>query len=717
MAYTISQRLNIRPKYFPHVVVHVSAGDANIPVHFSIYDGASTYTIPSGTTITVHGYRKDGGNWIVNGTYSGNVVSFTLPQAAMAIEGAGIADVVFTTGNEVVGSANFCLLVERATFPNGVSYSNDSSVFQDLLNFINSSAIPESISDWLEENITPTTPAVDASLSVSGAAADAAVTGALKNELKAVENEEPYKLSMAWEHGGIDNATGETNNNGSLSRTRCLTYLKESDLEKVVNNTSGRAFAILYSEENNTYTFTGYKVAEAGETLYFDSESEKYIRFDVRASLESTSSDVSIFCHYKLLNIDRTIAQALMYASYTTDPSNSLSQLLQLMEYEPNSITIDGQDFVLGSIATPTTYDTTVTTRRSLISAITGLRDGQIITITPNVSQGITAMGFRAKKPNGTVVDLGWIESDAWPFVVTIGDSYKGVTSASLTFSGGTSHNNDLTNESITSVKVETSFFDMPTVTLPDNKDEISKAIAHRGFSNEAPENTLPAYKLARKKGFTYAETDVSFTSDNVPVCLHDSTIDRTSTGTGNITEMTFATARTYDFGSWKGSAYTGTKIPSFEEFIALCKNIGLKPYVEIKQTSSYTSEQLQMLLDIVNRYSMHDNTTWISFSASFLSTIKTLDDSVRLGYVVNKLSSNALSTAQGLKTANNEVFLDTNAYTTETLQACIDANMPVEMWYGDTTESNIKSLDPYITGVTNNSLLSGNIIFDANIK
>ena len=132
----------------------------------------------------MHGYRKDGGNWIVNGTYSGNVVSFTLPRAAMAIEGAGIADVVFTTGNEVVGSANFCLLVERATFPNGVTYSNDSSVFQDLLDFVNSNAIPEAISDWLEENITATSPAVDASLSVQGAAADAKATGdALTNRV------------------------------------------------------------------------------------------------------------------------------------------------------------------------------------------------------------------------------------------------------------------------------------------------------------------------------------------------------------------------------------------------------------------------------------------------------------------------------------------------------------------------------------------------------
>ena len=60
------------------------------------------------------------------------------------------------------------------------------------------------------------------------------------------------------------------------------------------------------------------------------------------------------------------------------------------------------------------------------------------------------------------------------------------------------------------------------------------KGINHRGYATVAPENTLPAYQLSAKKGFRYVETDVLFTSDNVPVLLHDITIDRTSNGTGN---------------------------------------------------------------------------------------------------------------------------------------------------------------------------------------
>ena len=61
---------------------------------------------------------------------------------------------------------------------------------------------------------------------------------------------------------------------------------------------------------------------------------------------------------------------------------------------------------------------------------------------------------------------------------------------------------------------------------------------------------------------------DVSFTSDGVAVLLHDDQIDRTSDGTGNISEMTLAQVKEFDFGSWKSAAYADEEIPTFEEFI-----------------------------------------------------------------------------------------------------------------------------------------------------
>lgn len=245
--------------------------------------------------------------------------------------------------------------------------------------------------------------------------------------------------------------------------------------------------------------------------------------------------------------------------------------------------------------------------------------------------------------------------------------------------------------------------------------DKTVKAIAHRGYSSIAPENTLPAYKLAKQNGFSYAETDISFTSDGVAVCLHDATIDRTSDGTGNIGSLTFAQVREYDFGSWKSSAYAGTLIPSFEEFILLCRNIGLHPYIELKNNGGYTQAQIESLVDVVEEYGMKGKVSWISFSSSYLTYVKNYDSDARLGFVVSGLSSGNITTAQGLQTSSNEVFIDTSAVTDEAATLCINGGLPMEVWTVDSVNT-IQSMNPYITGVTSNSLIAGQILYDANI-
>lgn len=80
-----------------------------------------------------------------------------------------------------------------------------------------------------------------------------------------------------------------------------------------------------------------------------------------------------------------------------------------------------------------------------------------------------------------------------------------------------------------------------------------------------------------------------------VPVLLHDDTIDRTSDGTGNITKMTFDAVRQYDFGSWFSTEFTGTKIPSLEEFLQLCHKLAIHPYIEIKQAMMITPERVEI--------------------------------------------------------------------------------------------------------------------------
>ena len=246
--------------------------------------------------------------------------------------------------------------------------------------------------------------------------------------------------------------------------------------------------------------------------------------------------------------------------------------------------------------------------------------------------------------------------------------------------------------------------------------DRTVKAVAHRGFSSAAPENTLPAYRLAKEKGFFYVETDVSFTSDGVAVCLHDSTVDRTSTGSGSISALTFAQVREYDFGSWKSSDYAGTVIPSFEEFIALCRNIGLHPYIEIKNSETYTEAQVRGLVDIVESLGMKGKVTWISFSSDYLTYVKNYDASARLGYITGGVNAAVITTAQGLRTEENEVFVDANVTDAASAALCLGGGLPMESWTVDSAAA-ILNADPYITGFTSNSLIAGKVLYENSIQ
>lgn len=251
--------------------------------------------------------------------------------------------------------------------------------------------------------------------------------------------------------------------------------------------------------------------------------------------------------------------------------------------------------------------------------------------------------------------------------------------------------------------------------------DRVVKGIAHRGFSSVAPENTLPAYQLAKTNGFFYVETDVQFTSDNVPVLLHDNTIDATSDGTGAISSMTFEQVRQYDFGSWKSATYAGTKIPSFEEFMILCRDIVLHPYIELKAAGT-TQAQANMLMDIVDSVGMTGKVTWISFYYPKLAYIIDRDPTARIGVLAHAVDASTaqgyIDTATGLSTGSNEVFIDSNlnTLTAEGLTKVKEAGFPYECWTVD-VQNDILNADPYVTGFTSNSLNAQTVLYNANIS
>ena len=91
--------------------------------------------------------------------------------------------------------------------------------------------------------------------------------------------------------------------------------------------------------------------------------------------------------------------------------------------------------------------------------------------------------------------------------------------------------------------------------------------LAHRGASGYAPENTMAAFRLAYQQKADGIELDVHLTADGEVVICHDDTLERTSTGSGELRKKPLAELQQYDFGAWFSDQYRNEKIPSFKEF------------------------------------------------------------------------------------------------------------------------------------------------------
>ena len=110
--------------------------------------------------------------------------------------------------------------------------------------------------------------------------------------------------------------------------------------------------------------------------------------------------------------------------------------------------------------------------------------------------------------------------------------------------------------------------------------------IGHRGGTVLRPENTLLTYDLSLNEAATGVEFDIWLSSDGFPVCHHDLTVDRTTDGTGLITDKALAEILTLDAGSWFGSGeFAGTPVPRFEEGFQLIAGRG-KLFLDIKAIS-----------------------------------------------------------------------------------------------------------------------------------
>lgn len=310
-----------------------------------------------------------------------------------------------------------------------------------------------------------------------------------------------------------------------------------------------------------------------------------------------------------------------------------------------------------------------------------------------NIKEFMSINGISGNYYN--VFDVGSIQKSITPFSVPLNSVFDEVI-----FSTKNAENTDETQET--------------------DADRI-KIIAHRGYTEIAPENTIPAFIAAAENGYTTIECDVEWTKDGVPVILHDSTINRTARyENGNkpfwpkkCSNLTYEELLEYDFGSWYSDDFKGTKIPAFNEVLDCANDYDLNLYVELKETADFNNEKAQTLADAVREAGLEDKVTWISFNADYLKTMSEIMPNSRLGYLTKKsVSKNTVETLQNLQTGENEVFLDIkSAKISEKLSKMLqEAGFDFEVWTVDNSNE-IEKLASYdCKGITTDKITEDDI-------
>ncbi len=129
--------------------------------------------------------------------------------------------------------------------------------------------------------------------------------------------------------------------------------------------------------------------------------------------------------------------------------------------------------------------------------------------------------------------------------------------------------------------------------------------IAHRGAHNGIPENSIPAYQKAIELDADFVEVDIRTSSDGHLISIHNSTVDAYVAGmTGSVSDLTLAELRELDIGKRLGPQWEGTRVPTFEEILDLCKGrIGI--YLDLKDAS------IPPLVELIKERGMERDIIW----------------------------------------------------------------------------------------------------------
>lgn len=161
--------------------------------------------------------------------------------------------------------------------------------------------------------------------------------------------------------------------------------------------------------------------------------------------------------------------------------------------------------------------------------------------------------------------------------------------------------------------------------------------IAHRGYSAEAPENTLSALEAAARLSVDGIEWDMSTAACGTPVLFHDSTLERTTEGRGALAETPWSTLSGLDAGSWFGEAFAGERIPSLRQACEALVDRGYPGLIvaEIKGWASL--DDVDRMVEVIAATALHERTRYIAIDWTAVDRVARISPDSPVGFIVER--------------------------------------------------------------------------------
>lgn len=168
--------------------------------------------------------------------------------------------------------------------------------------------------------------------------------------------------------------------------------------------------------------------------------------------------------------------------------------------------------------------------------------------------------------------------------------------------------------------------------------------IAHRGYSGKFDENTMLAFEKAIEYKADGIETDVQLSQDNIPVIIHDETLERTTNGIGYVKDYTLAELKMF-------KTKNGEEIPTLKELLELVAKSNLKVLnLELKNSIFPYQGLEEKVLEMIEQYNLKEKIIISSFNHLSLVKIRSLDDKIKLGALTDSTLANVSKYLKDIK-------------------------------------------------------------------